>query len=265
MRKIICAAFILVLIYTPARLAQLTPYTPPPSSASVLEGIKFTSASPLNEAYRAEFDRCDRENIFKGRTMVGFRKCSNDPNRVKALLKFPDRTIFFESKLSLDIDGSRKACSSPGLADLCTTWFTWANLPEPQRYVDSDIYPFVVIPIAGSNASNNLEFRTRTGIKKGDLGVVVFKDKIVPVFVADGGPYNKLGEGSEALFKALGEDRCKLMSHDGHCEQYRDFSIPSGVLVFLFPDSRIEGLTPANALERIRVEALARFERLKHP
>jgi hypothetical protein len=84
------------------------------------------------------------------------------------------------------------------------------------------------------------------------------------VFVADGGPYNKLGEGSQALFKALGEDRCSQMSQDGHCEKYRDFSIPSGVLVFLFPNSKIVGLTPANALEKIRFEALARFERLKH-
>jgi hypothetical protein len=263
MRKIITAAFVLVLVYTPSRMAQQTVYSPPPASASVLAGIKFSAASPVNEAYRAEFDRCDKENIFKGRTMTGFRKCSGDPNRVKALLRFPDQTIFFESKLSLDIDGSQKACTSPGLADLCATWFAWDNLPEPQRYVDSDIYPYVVIPISGSNASNNKEFRNRTGINKGDLGVVVFKDKVVPVFVADGGPYNKLGEGSQALFKALGEDRCVVMSSTGHCEKYKDFSIPSGVLVFLFPNSKIVGLKPVNALEKIRVEALARFARLK--
>jgi hypothetical protein len=82
--------------------------------AQVLAGINFDSATPVDESYRAEFDRCDRENKFKNQTMTGFRKCSQDKNRVNALLKFSNGVIFFESKLSLDIDGSWKACNSAG-------------------------------------------------------------------------------------------------------------------------------------------------------
>jgi hypothetical protein len=123
----------------------------------------------------------------------------------------------------------------------------------------------VVIPIAGPNTRDSQEFRDKTGINKGDLGIVVYKDKIVPVFVADGGPYNKLGEGSSALFKALGEDRCRLWRADGHCERYRDFSIPGSVLFFLFPNSKLDDINPENALDRIRSEALKRFEELKRP
>ncbi len=265
MRKITLIAVIaLAIVSPPARMAQLPGYSPPAASMMVLEGINFAGATPVDESYRAEFDRCDRENIFKGKRMTNFRKCTNDPNRVKALLRFTDRTVFFESKLSLDIDGSFKACHSPGLADQCPTWFEWPALGLPARYVDSDKYPFMVIPISGPDGPSSTEFRDRTGIRKGDLGVVIFKDKVVPVFVADGGPHNKLGEGSAALFAALGESRCRR-TLGGHCESYRDVSIPRGVLFFLFPDSKIEGLTPANALGKIRSEALARFERLKRP
>lgn len=237
-------------------------YSPPTASATVLTGIKFNTATPVDESYRAEFDRCDTQDKFKTQTMTGFRKCSGDKNHAKALLRFPNGAVFFESKLSLDIDGSWKACNSGGATDQCPTWYKWQGQPAAKRNVDADKYPYVVIPIAGLQGVDDHEFRDKTGIAKGDLGVVVFKDKVVPVFVADGGPHNKLGEGSTALLKAIGEDRCRRW-RDGHCERFHDVSVPDGVLFFLFPRSNIPGLTPANALERVRVEALRRFEELK--
>lgn len=260
---IIIFACIGALFLSAAAIAQVD-YVPPPASAGALTGIKFSSATPVDENYRREFDKCDQQNTFKGKAMTGFRKCSGDPNRARALLKFPDGTIFFESKLGLDIDGSWKACNDAGLTDLCPTWMSWPNLPVPKRYVDSDIFPYVVIPIAGLSGGDT-EFRDKTGLKQGDLGVVVFKDKIVPVFIADGGPHNKLGEGSNALFKGLGEDRCREWGANGHCRKYKNASIERGVLTFLFPNSRISGLNPENALEKVRAEALAKFERLKQP
>lgn len=262
MKSLIIATMMLFALYSMPHMAQ-TGYTPPPASASVLRDIDFSRARQLDEAYRAEFGRCDRENIFRGVRMTGFRQCKNDPNRVRALLRFPNGTVFIQSKLGLDIDGSQKACKAPGLADQCATWFEWPGLPKPVRFVDSDKYPFVVIPVAGLRGRDDREFRNKTGVDKSDLGVVIFKDKIVPVFVADGGPHNKLGEGSAALFRALGEDRCLRVGQEGHCERYRDASIEGDVLFFLFPGSRIEGLTPDNALERIREEALRRFAELR--
>src|SRR2546423_5614918 len=207
MKRLNAETVMLVALYSAPRIAQPTPYTPPPASAGVLRDVDFNSARPVDEAYRAEFDRCDRENIFEGVRMTGFRRCSTDPNRARALLKFPKGTIFIESKFGLDIDGSQKACSDPGSADQCSTWFEWPGLPKPARFVDSDKFPYVVIPIAGLGGRDDREFRDKTGVDKGDLGVVVFTDKIVPVFVADGGPHNKLWEGAAALFKAIWEDR----------------------------------------------------------
>lgn len=264
MKSFSLVVILLALLYSAPKFVMPQQYVPPPASAPLLQGINFTNASPVDEAYRAEFERCDREGIFEGTPVPKAYKCTDDPNQVKALLKFPDGTIFFESKLALDLDGSWKACNTPGHTDQCQTWYTWEHLPKPARYVDSDKYPYVVIPVADFHLNDNREFRDKTRLDKGDVGVVIYKNKMVPVFIADGGPYNKLGEGSGALFKAIGEDRCRRWKN-GHCESYKDFSVPDKVLFFLFPGSNITGLTPANALAKIRAEALTRFGKLKTP
>jgi hypothetical protein len=265
MKKVIVAVVAALSLRSYSPMARQPTYSPPPASAGAVGGIDFNSAVAIDESYRAEFDRCDQHDVFEGQSMRGMRKCGGDKNRVKALLKFPNGTVFFESKLSLDIDGSQKACNAPGAADNCATWFKWSNLTGKAQYVDSDKYPFVVIPIAGLGGGNDEEFRRKTGIDKGDMGVVIYKNKVVPVFVADGGPNNKLGEGSAALLKALGEDRCLEWWADGHCSRYRDFSVPGGVLFFLFPGSSVTDLSPDNALDTVSREAFRRFQELKRP
>ncbi len=260
---LVLAIAVSVSIFGFSRVKSYAPvYVPPTASAGVLRDLKFTQVSPLDEPYRSEFDNCDRNDTFQGVAMNGSRSCNDDHNNLRALIKFPNGTIMAESKLGLDLDGSWKACRSPGHTDQCATWFTWNGLPEPDRYVDADKFPYVVIPVAGLNRVNDPTFRNKTGVGKGDLGVVVYKDKVVPVFVADGGPHNKFGEGSAALLQAIGEDRCRRREN-GHCVAYKNTSVPDKVIVFLFPGSKISGLTPANALQKIRVEALRRFEELK--
>ena len=253
----LCVLFLFLTTSTNTALAQSTIYTPPSLSVNALKNIQFSQAVPFNEEYRKQFELCDKENTFNGETMKGFRKCSGDPNNVKALLKFPDETIFFESKLSLDIDGSWKACNDPGLVDLCPTSYSWKGLSGNNKFVDSDKFPFIVIP------ATSPEFRNKTGITMGDLGVVVYKDKVIPIFVADGGPFNKLGEGSSALFRELGEDRCTKRNTDGNCINFRNTSIVGKVLFFVFPKSKISDLSPDNAINKIKSEALSRFQKLK--
>ncbi len=261
-----------------AVLAQSSNYSPPSQSTSVLQGLPFNQAVPIDETYRQEFDRCDRSNIFKGRAMVGFRKCSTDPNNVKALLKFPDGTVFFESKLSLDVDGSWLACKGSGApTSQCPTSFNWPNISQrPNQFIDPDNYPYIVIPNFNSvSGTADREFSNKTGINLGDVGVVIYKDKVIPVFVADGGPYNKLGEGSSALFKLMGEDRCRNWRTDGktrpdkkwtsdlYCTNYRESSVPGKVLFFIFPRSKIADITPSNAVNKVNIEALNRFQNLQ--
>lgn len=282
------AFLLLAVVVPPPTSAQPVPYQPPGRSAAALAGIPFTKAQPVDEGYRQEFTECDRTNRFRGQTMPSFRKCSGDPNNVRALLRFPDGTVFFDSKLSLDIDGSWLACKGSGApTSQCPTSFNWpirVSRPgqEHERFVDPDNVPYVVIPTTNLAGRSDREFRQLTGVELGDLGVVVYGDVIVPVMVADGGPHNKLGEGSSRLHELVGADKCrtgqrrndgtrlpiaKRWTSDTYCLNYRNASEPHSVLTFIFPGTRreIAGLGPAPALSRIQQVALQHFERLKQP
>jgi hypothetical protein len=231
-------------------------YVPPADSSNLLSGIDFSKATPVDEAYRAEFKRCDDQNKFRRYTLSGWRKCSGDKNNVRALLKLQDGSIYFESKLGLDLDGSWKAWHNAGLADLRGTWYQWPRVCSPaerdrnglcqREQVDAEHVPFIVIPIAGPNDVKT-EFRDKTAIGKGDFGVIIYGNKWVPAFVADGGPYNKLGEGSAAALAALDQDRCRRHNAQGFCTGYSDVSIPHSVITIVFPGSRREGMTPQDA------------------
>jgi Fungal chitosanase of glycosyl hydrolase group 75 len=65
----------------------------------------------------------------------------------------------------------------------------------PNRYLDSEIVPFVVLPKGGFG---------KVGI--GDIAIVQHRDRVVYAIVGDAGPATKLGEGSIALnAKLLGK------------------------------------------------------------
>jgi hypothetical protein len=239
----------------------------PAMSASVPEASPTTRAMsgaapgsiplgvPVDEGYRREFERCDRENIFRNQLMTGFRRCSGDPNRLTALDRLHDGTIFFDAKLGLDIDGGFKAQTDPGLTDLRDTSYRYPD----GRSVYSDTVPYVVIPQGG-------EFSRLTGIQIGDIGVVLDGSKVVPVLVADRGPANKIGEGSIGLFEAIGDSRCRTWQDPDRktqCSDIRDTSLNRNVQYLLFPHSKIAGLTPQTVNQRVAEEALRRFEALK--
>ncbi len=283
---IIFSTFLFFSCLNSNAFAQTTTYKPPSQSSTALTGIPFDQAVPLDEAYRKEFDKCDTSNVFKGIDMKGDRECKRDRNNVKALLKFPDGTIFWESKLGLDYDGSWLVCKGSGASTgLCDTSYSWPN----NTNVDPDNFPYIVIPttywngVKGTRSidkrKNDKEFRNKTSLDIGDLGIVIYKDKVVPVFVADGGPHNKLGEGSSLLHKLIGEDKCepgnwrndgttrpnKKWTSDIYCTEYKNESTSSQVLSFVFPGSRTEivGLNPTQALAKIQSEAPKRFSKLK--
>jgi hypothetical protein len=268
-------------------LAQPTTYQPPARSAAAVFGIQFDKALQVNEGYRSEFINCDRTNRFRGQVMPSFRQCSGDANNVRALLRFPDGTVFFDSKLSLDIDGSWLACKGSGApTSQCPTSYNWPIRVNPgvehKRFVDSDNVPYIVIPTTDLAGRNERESRHLTGVEVGDLGIIVYENVLVPVFVADGGPHNKLGEGSSRLHELIGADKCRpgkrradgtrlpadnRWTSDHYCLEYRNVSESRDVLTFIFPGSRreIAGLGPAPALARIQQVARQRFEQLKQP
>ncbi|HEX8736020.1 MAG TPA: glycoside hydrolase family 75 protein [Pyrinomonadaceae bacterium] len=176
--------------------------------------------------------------------------------------------------MGLDLDGSWKACScgEKGKTDQCRTTHLW-NPPHPttteynrqedkcvfykeQAFVDAENIPYMVIP-------SGEKFNRLTGLKAGDFGIVIYRDKMIPVFVADTGPDFRIGEGSAALLRAVGVDRCKARNEERHCTDYEDSSIEENVLFFIFPNSKSKDLKKENALAVIKEKALKRFEEFK--
>jgi hypothetical protein len=253
----LCGLWGIVMLIAGLTAASAQPYQPPAASRPLVRNLGLDRATPVSEEYRAQFAICDRTNVFRGQTQARYRRCTTDPSRVKALLRLPSGAILFEAKMALDLDGSYKAWNSPGRVDLRHTWLQWCSQDRRSCQVDPDVYPFVVIPIAGPSPHGR-EFTRRTGVDKGDFGVVIFRDRWVPAFVADGGPYNKLGEASSATFAAVGENRCLRVS-GGHCIRYREAGVSSGVLYILFPGSRRADMKPENAQTLARSEACRRL------
>jgi hypothetical protein len=251
------------------------PAAPPPVSVGLAAQLP-PGAQPLDESYRSLFEICDRTDRFGGIQLpivvdgrTRWYGCRSDPSRLARLLRWPDGTVAWEAKLAVDLDGSYLACTSPPLTTQCPTWLmlrdpsTGANVP-----VDSDRIPCVVIPMRGPGRDParpgvdvSREFQDRTGVRRADLGVVIRGDRVVPVLVADGGPFNKVGEGSIALHRALGRELCTQRDSEGRCVALaRPLSgIGSGVLTVIFPGSAPAGLRPDTLAATVEREALARW------
>jgi hypothetical protein len=276
-----------VIWLTGAAVAQT--HVPPAASADLLRGVDFSKAKPVDEEYRKQFVACDGDapgevgkNKFRGFTLSGNYRCSTDPSRIKVLLKLADGAIYWESKMALDVDGSWAAWSgtkwtnSQGqvikTTDLCGTSLKWGPVPggndckHPEAQVDPDRFPFVVIPTNGikkitgdAHTKLGAEFRDKTGLDMRDIGVAILKGKWTPVFIADGGPFMRLGEGSPRVFEAFGESRCKKWSGDGkRCVgpggtvyPYRNFGVSKDVVFILYPKSGKADMTLDNAIARI--------------
>lgn len=243
-----------------------------PSTAAAVQNLNFEKARNIDSSYKSSFDKCDRSNSI----------CRDDPNNLKALLRFGDDAVFFDSKMSLDLDGSYVGCNcgnSMGKADQCSTSYFWTIFPndydstlkkdrckfyEKQFFVDSNKIPYIVIPNTFHKHfkinNNPYKFVSSTGA---DFGVVIYNGKIVPVMVADGGPENKIGEGSAALLRAIGQDRCTKFEGT-QCVKYLDHSADENALYFIFPNSRLSkyDFTNEKALELIKQEAIKKFEAL---
>lgn len=208
---------------------------------------KVPSGAPIDETYRKEFGVCDKTDKFNGvkfpilgkNKKVRWFKCSSDPSKFTRFEALPasgdaPRAVILESKLGHDEDGSKKACSgAKGPTDQCPTSLMLnptATTPCVVKTKDgkecvpvsADTIPYVVIPLAAPPKIDPQQFRKLSGLRIGDYGVVIARDKVVPVVVADGGPAYKIGEGSTALLKKL--------SNDG-----KPHTLSSGVIFILFP------------------------------
>lgn len=245
-------------------------------------------SKPINPDYANQFDRCDNDSKFRNISLPWYNskgkkvyyKCKSDKNRVELFGYIGGtgritKTVIFTAKLGVDLDGSWFACNTPGYTDLCGTSLSFADPKKtdcpgrnfgkkPARCgVDSDQIDYVVIPVRGPTKKLGREFRDITEIKMGDVGFAFYKGKKVPIIVADGGPFNKLGEGSIALHRSFGKELCKKRNN-GICIDIKRplSSIRSGITYVIFPGSRPKGLNLKNMKNLTVSTAEALWEKL---
>lgn len=226
-------------------------YTPPTNSAAAVEGVDFASARPIGARFSARFRECDTRSTCDGGKLKF--NCRRDPSRNTALLRLPDGTIFFDGKMGLDADGSPISKLNATGTDQPETSFRFAVPGRPS--VDADKIPFIVLPGSG--------FAAELGLQQGDLAAVVFNGKVVFSLVADSGPKCKIGEGSIQLHEELGHRVCLARNSRQECTRLRNTGIAKEVLYFVFPRSKVAGLTPANAKQLIAEEGERLFNALR--
>lgn len=239
------------------------PPPPPPSASSPWpSGVHLPAGVPVDEAYRREFGVCDRADRFHGHAVHG---CRNDPNAVTALRRLPGGAIAYVAKLAVDLDGSPFACSAAhGSMDQCPTSLMLPDGKHGETPVDADRIPYVVVPWSGPRVERG-RFTRMTGVGVGDFGVVIANGKTIPVIVADTGPFEKLGEGSLALHRALGRELCVKRDDTGTCRRVIEemTSIGGNVTTVLFPHTARDGLTPATIAQVVATEGLRHWRALQ--
>src|SRR2546423_420745 len=157
-------------------------FRPPKKSIDLLKGIPFNQATDTQPAAKKRFDAFDATG-------------TKDPNKCKALLQFPNGTVFWSSKMAVDADGpaagpGRKKGKQldPGAGQNDTSF----QLPNRGGGLPAETVPYIAIPHAPSDDSKAFH----PDIAIGDVTIVISKNDIGPGICGDNGPKKKRGEGS---------------------------------------------------------------------
>lgn len=230
-------------------------FVPPPASRALLRGVDFARAVECAAKAKAIYDAYDASPAGE-----------DDPNRCKALLEFPDGTVFWSAKMAVDADGPP---AGPGLPDgkgldpasgRPDTSFIFAN----GGWLPSALIPYIVLPQSGPRSNRPFH----PGLAIGDLAIVIYGKKISPAICGDLGPYRLIGEASIRVHENLRQrgvpDPCKERDTNGNCLKILNESVAEDVLYFVFPNSALgPSLTLGNAERRIGEAALAWFDEFR--
>jgi hypothetical protein len=224
----------------------------PSKSAALVDGIDFDTAESVGTNFVAKFAIADRG----GDPTKGIKDSQTDPSQCDRILRFPDGTIFFSAKMAIDSDGSPRATTIDQSGRPGTSLLLRDGQP-----VNAETMPYVVLPQLDRFTKE--DFIADLGLKIGDFAVVIFKDQITGAFVADEGPFFKMGEASIRIHERL-QPATPSPWQTAAKKKIRDSSVEQDVLYFVFPrTASTDELDPVNAEQEITDRAVALFERFK--
>jgi hypothetical protein len=201
------------------------PATPWPPTIPLASGILPVPASPWLAGI--DFSKCHpiAADLVQDIANADASKYVGDPSRCAQILQFPNKTVFWSSKLAVDADGINGTTLDPDDGQNDTSYHIHGSA------LNAAIHPFAVLPLGA--------FGTETGLSLGDVAVVVYKDYMTGCIFGDLGPSYRLGEGSIRLHELLmpAAPDCCHRNADGTCARIIDVSIGSDVMFFGFPGS----------------------------
>lgn len=156
-----------------------------PTQARVAAAVGDPTASQLLAMTRS----CDEVSDAKYAMREGGRA------RISVCKK--KSAYFWTSDMAIDCDGERTDACNP---DTDSTFSEGTNFKTSTgEYFTADVTQYFVIPLP----SYRFDYRD-AGIKPGNVGAVIYNNKLVYAVLADLGPADSIGEASYATAKALG-------------------------------------------------------------
>jgi len=168
---------------------------------------------------------------------------------LKKMFTLPDGTLFIDSALQTDADGSPRFREIDPDAGQAETSLSFDGEEGQRQWVNAETVPYVVLP---------LHFYRNMGVQLGDVAAVVWQGHVAYAVFADEGPDHLMGEGSVALHEQLGFDPWEMKDGTRQIVNGMD----DGVVVLVFPNSAPKNLTPENINEKVAEIARAKFATL---
>jgi hypothetical protein len=140
----------------------------------------------------------------------------------KFMCKLPGGQLYFDSKLALDADGSPVYSKQDRTGQAQT-----AVKDAAGNELDADLINYFVLPGG---------FWAKHGIRKGDIGVVIFGILKAFACFGDVGPSGSLGEASISLHRELGHETVSGR-HTATGGTLINRGIDRGVITIVFPGS----------------------------
>ena len=220
------------LMTSPAAFS-ITPdgYKPPAKSLELVKGIRLDHAVRVGQKYGDQFKRWD--NSSKGKS---------DPSMCPGIYRIGNDVLFFEAKMAIDADGSTtdSVLRSSSGADKHTSYQFAGDIG-----VNAEVVPYFVVPTFDNPArakpgvpfeGSGDRFIADFNLKHGNLGVVIFEDRITGAILADEGPAMKIGEASVRVHELI-RKRPAPWKGDPADRILKDASEAKGVLYFIFADT----------------------------
>lgn len=212
-------------------------FQPPAGATRQVGGIDFSQAVDFAIDAKMRFDTYDQSGTA-------------DPNKCKALQKFPNnQAVFWSSKMAICTDGpaagpghrtGSQLDPNPGVGQNETAFKPFT---APATGLPSETVPYIVLPKLTADLHDPRAFDPLVAL--GDVAIVVFKEKIAAAICGDLGPNRKIGEASIRVHEILQSlsadnpcpDPCPQRDSSGFAKLARNSSVDEDVLFFVFPNS----------------------------